>query len=86
MNKFDFKDMMIEILKNERSIYASLENMESSNRLVYHHTVTAIDLVIKHLKGNLYDETIEKFCEYFEDEILKETEKQMGKKGKKKAE
>lgn len=88
MNKEDFKEMMIELLNNEKQTYEDLSKMIKNN-VPYKEMVTAVSRIVKHINSGFYDNQIEAFCKYIEDETLKETDEiieKSKKKGKKKAE
>ena len=88
MNKENFKEMMIQLLNNEKHTYEDLSKMIKNN-VPYKEMVTAIERIIKHVDSGFYDVQIEAFCKYIEDETLKETDEiieKSKKKGKKKAE
>lgn len=87
MNKENFKEMMIELLKNEKQTYEELSKMIKNN-VPYKEMVTAISRIIKHIDSGFYDVQIEAFCNFIEDEALKETDEiiEKSKKRKKKAE
>lgn len=90
MNKEDFKIMMIQLLNNEKSVYKDLAiYIKDSNNFHYKEMVTAISRIIKHVDSGFYDNQIEAFCKYIEDETIKEADEiveKSKKKGKKKAE
>lgn len=90
MNKEDFKIMMIQLLNNEKSVYNDLvKYMKDNNNLHYKEMVTAIERIIKHIDSGFYDNQIELFCKYIEDEMIKEADEiieKSKKKTKKKAE
>lgn len=88
MNKEDFKIMMIQLLKNEKQTYEFLA-IAIKNNVPYKQMITAISRIIKHVDSGFYDNQIEAFCKYIEDETLKETDEiieKSKKKGKKKVE
>lgn len=90
MNKEDFKIMMIQLLNNEKSVYSDLAKyMKDNNVMHYKEMVTAIERIVKHVDSGFYDNQIEVFCKYIEDETLKEADEEIQKskkKTKKKAE
>lgn len=88
MNKEDFKIMMIQLLNNEKQTYEDLSKMIKNN-VSYKEMVTAISRIIKHIDSGFYDREIEAFCNFIEDEALKEADEiveKSKKKVKKKAE
>lgn len=90
MNKEDFKIMMKELLNNEKGVYNDLAKyMKDNNNLHYKEMVTAIERIIKHIDSGFYDNQIDIFCKYIEDETIKEADEiieKSKKKTKKKAE
>ena len=90
MNKEDFKIMMIQLLNNEKGIYNDLvKYMKDNNNFHYKEMCIAIERIIKHIDSGFYDNQIEVFCKYIEDETIKEADEiieKSKKKTKKKAE
>ena len=82
MNIDKIKEIIIDLLDTEQFIYKSIS--ENIKHKEYEEMIIAIERIKGHIKTKVYDERIQEFLDYFNEEILKEADKEIEKKNKRK--